>query len=98
MRFENRHWVIFDYSEVSKINFEEVCEYSMNTVRKSMDGTQTFVKWDGESIPSSVSGLSTYLGPYTHAQIKEILSTSDWYDPDPINNPNSPHIPEPGTE
>ena len=40
MRFENRHWVIFDSSELSKINFEEGCEYSINTVRKSIDGTK----------------------------------------------------------
>ena len=103
MRFENRHWVIFDYSEVSKINFEEVCEYSVNTLRKSLDGTKVFVKWDGDTTPSSVSGLSTYSGPYNHTQIKEILSNSDWhssdsFDFDSTNNPDRPHIPEPGTE
>ena len=103
MRFENRHWVIFDYSEVSKINFEEVCEYSVNTLRKSLDGTKVFVKWVGNATPSSVSGLSTYSGPYNHTQIKEILSNSDWhssdsFDFDSTNNPDRPHIPEAGTE
>ena len=57
MRFENRHWVIFDYSEVSKINFEEVCEYSVNTLRKSLDGTKVFVKWVGNATPSSALTL-----------------------------------------
>ena len=98
MRFENRNWGIFDSSELSKINFEEVCEYSINTVRKSIDGTKTFIKWDGDSIPTSVVGLGTYLGPYNHSEILGILTTSEWFDPDPKNNPNSPHIPEPGSE
>ena len=69
MSFENRKWVIFNYSEASKIDFSQVCEYSINTVRKSIDGTQTFIKWDGDTIPSSVSGLGTYLGPYNHSEI-----------------------------
>ena len=103
MRFENRHWIVFNYSEVSKINFEEICEYSVNTLRKSLDGTKVFVKWEGDTTPASVAGLSTYSGPYNHTQIKEILSTSDWrssdsFDWDSINNSDRPHIPEAGTE
>ena len=61
MRFENRHWIVFNYSEVSKINFEEICEYSVNTLRKSLDGTKVFVKWEGDTTPASVAGLSTCL-------------------------------------
>ena len=94
MSFENRKWVIFNYSEASKIDFSQVCEYSINTVRKSIDGTQTFIKWDGDNMPSSVSGLGTYLGPYNHSEILEILATSEWTDEDPASNPDSPHIPD----
>jgi len=94
MSFENRHWVIFDASELSKIDFEEVCEHSINTVRKSINGAKSFIKWDGDSIPSSLSGLSAYSGPYNHSEIIEILNTSEWRDRDPENNPDSPHIPE----
>lgn len=92
MRFENRHWVIFDSSELSKINFEEVCEYSIDTVRKSINGTKSFIKWEGNSIPSSLSGLGTYSGPYNHSEILEILNTSEWRDSNPMDNPDSPHI------
>ena len=94
MSFENRKWVIFNYSEASKIDFSQVCEYSINTVRKSIDGTQTFIKWDGDTIPSSVSGLGTYIGHYNHSEILEILATSEWTDEDPASNPDSPHIPD----
>jgi hypothetical protein len=49
-------------------------------VRKSVDETKTFVKWEGE-MPVCVSGLSTKEGPYTHAEILEILSGEDWTAP-----------------
>jgi len=38
------------------------------------------VKWDGEQ-PEFVSELTTLEGPYTHAEILEILSTPEWSAP-----------------
>lgn len=81
MEYNNRHFMIFSVTELSKINFEEVKETSIETVRRSLDGAKTFVKWDTESIPSSVSSLTTKEGPYTYEEIIEILSTSEWSDP-----------------
>ena len=37
-------YVIFDVSEVWKIDFDEVMETSIDTLRKSNDETKTFVK------------------------------------------------------
>ena len=76
--WEKRKYVIFASSELGSIDFSQVRENSSSTVRKSADETKTFVKWDGDTVPSSVSGLSTYQGPYSHSQIKEILSTEEW--------------------
>lgn len=77
--YENRSYVIFDVSELDKINFDEVLETSAETVRKSVDGTKTFVKWeDGSSAPPSVQSLTTK-GPYlTHEEILAILATPEW--------------------
>lgn len=77
--YENRQYVIFDVSELDKINFDEVLETSAETVRKSVDGTKTFVKWeDGSSVPASVQSLTTK-GPYlTHDEILAILATPEW--------------------
>ena len=77
--YENRQYVIFDVSELDKINFDEVLETSTETVRKSTDGSKTFVKWeDGQTAPPSVESLTTK-GPYlTHAEILEILATPEW--------------------
>jgi hypothetical protein len=80
MSYENREFMIFNVSELNTINFNEVLETSMDTVRKSLDETKTFVKWDSVEIPSSVAALITKEGPYTYSEIVEILSTSEWND------------------
>jgi hypothetical protein len=73
--------MIFNTEELSKIDFTEVCETSIETVRKSVDGTKTFVKWDGEEIPQCVESLTTKEGPYTYEEILIILSTPEWSSP-----------------
>ena len=54
MDYNNRQFMIFSVTELPNIDFTQVKETSIDTVRKSVDGTKTFVKWDGEEIPSSV--------------------------------------------
>ena len=82
--YENREFMIFNVLELSNIDFTQVCETSIDTVRKSVDQTKTFVKWDGEIIPSSVDSLLTKEGPYTYTEILSILSTSEWTEEIPM--------------
>jgi hypothetical protein len=81
--YENREFMIFNVTELGQINFTQVLETSAETVRKSVDGTKTFVKWDG-STPQCVIDLTTSEGPYTYDEILQILSTPEWTDPNPI--------------
>lgn len=76
--------MIFEVSELPQIDFSQVLETSADTVRKSVDGLKTFVKWDGPAIPSSVEALTTKEGPYTYDEMLEILATPEWTDPNPI--------------
>jgi len=85
--YENRKFMIFNVSELELIDFTQVCETSTETVRKSVDGTKTFVKWDSVEIPSSVEVLITKEGPYTYEEILNILSTPEWTDPRPFPIP-----------
>lgn len=80
--YDNREFMIFNVSELANINFEEVLETSIDTVRKSVDQTKTFVKWDGV-MPECVSNLTTKEGPYSYDEILIILSTPEWTDPNP---------------
>jgi hypothetical protein len=81
--YENREFMIFNVSELTKIDFTQVLETSIDTVRKSVDETKTFVKWDGE-MPECVSTLTTKEGPYTYEEILAILATEEWTDPNPL--------------
>ena len=73
--------MIFNVTELDQIDFTQVLETSIDTVRKSVDETKTFVKWDGITIPSSVDSLTTKEGPYTYEEILTILTTPEWTNP-----------------
>ena len=75
--YENRRYLIIPVSQLSKVDFNQVGETSAETVRKSVDQTKTFVKWEGQD-PTFVSQLTNTEGPYTHEQILNILSTEEW--------------------
>lgn len=75
--YKDRRYVVFNVSELSKIDFEQVIEVSNQTIRKSLDETKTFIKWEGTA-PAFVSNLTTKEGPYTHDEMLNILSTKEW--------------------
>jgi len=79
--FNNLHYVIFDTTETGSVNFTEVKETSIHTLRLSISGSQTFVKYEGDTMPTSVSSLTTKEGPYSHTEILNILTGSEWVDP-----------------
>ena len=73
----SKQFIIFNINEVNKIKFAEVLETSINTVRKSIDGTKTFVKWEG-STPECIKTLTTAEGPYSLEEITAILDSEQW--------------------
>ena len=80
MHFENRHYVVFDLSEVDTIDFSEVMETSADTLRKNLADTQSFVKYEGDQ-PPSVVALTTRSQEYSHEEILTLLAGPDWTDP-----------------
>ena len=75
--YEERNYLIIPVSELPKVDFTQVMETSPETVRRSVDGTKTFIKWDGES-PAFVASITGAEGPYTHTEILQILSEPEW--------------------
>jgi len=71
-----RKYVIIDASEVSSVDFNQVLETSADTLRYNLAGTQTFVKFVGDT-PSFLEGKTTY----TNAEILTILGGEEWTDP-----------------
>ena len=78
MDYTDRNFMIFNVSEIDKIDFNEVLETSTFLLRKSVNNQKTLVKWDGNIIPSSVQTLTTSEGPYTYGEIVVILNSTDW--------------------
>jgi hypothetical protein len=77
MDYTNRQYLIFPTNQLDKIDFSKVLETSQQTVRKSVDGTKTFVKWE-DTEPSFISNLTNTEGPYTHSEMLQVLSTEEW--------------------
>ena len=75
--YEQRNFMIFSTSETGSIDFSEVLETSSETLRLNVSGSKSFVKWDGETIPTSVASLTTKEGPYTYNEISTIFQTSE---------------------
>ncbi len=73
-----RTFVIFSVSEIGSIDFSEVLETSAETLRLSVDGTKTFVKWDSVSVPVCVESLTTKSPYYSYEEMLAILSTEEW--------------------
>jgi hypothetical protein len=68
--FENRRWLVIPTSITSSINFNEVLESSPTTLRLSLDGSKTFVKYDITEVTAS------YTTEYVNALTGQIASSS----------------------
>ena len=78
--YGNRKYLIFPVSQLDVIDFTQVLETSSETVRKSIDETKTFIKWENDQ-PSFINEFTYSEGPYTHSEMLEILSTEEWTQP-----------------
>ena len=73
MDYSNRKWIIINVSDITDEMISNAMEISMNTLRKTIDGTKAILKWDGDT-PSCFDGLTTY----THSEILTELAKSEW--------------------
>ena len=76
----NKLYLIFNVSEISLVDFSEVFETSVETLRYSLDQTKTLIKYDSYNTPSFYENMVTKEGPYTHEEIVSIMATSEWTD------------------
>ncbi len=65
----DKKYVILNGSEIDSIEFKHIIETSKLTLRYSLDGTKTIVKFRGET-PSFLEGDTIY----SHKQIIEIIN------------------------
>jgi hypothetical protein len=68
--FENRRWLVIPTSITGSIDFNQVLESSTGSLRLSVDGTQTFVKYEITEITAS------YTEEYEDLETGEIRSST----------------------
>ena len=52
-RFPNRRWLVIPTSVTGSIDFNQVLEYDLESLRLSLDGSKTFVKYEVTEITES---------------------------------------------
>ena len=75
--FEDRKYIIVTVSAITDEMIASAIQTSMNTLRKTNDGTKAILKWDGDT-PSCFDGMTTY----SHSEILTELAKSEWITPD----------------
>jgi hypothetical protein len=83
---ENRQYMIFSLTEVDAIDFNEVLQTSAETLRKSNDGTKSFVKWETNiitNLPPTQFVLDENGQPVEEPTEEE--STVEFYIPESVN-------------
>lgn len=74
-----RNYVVIDAARVPSIDFNQVLETSAETLRYSLDASQTFIKFESTR-PDFLDEDDISL---THAEILDVLSHDDWTSSDP---------------
>jgi len=69
--FENRRWLVIPSTIVESINFDQVHELNESSLRYSLDGSQTFVKYDINIIEEDI--VKTLLNP--ESMVEETFTT-----------------------
>jgi hypothetical protein len=64
----NRRWLVIPTTITGSIDFNQVIEYSIDSLRFSVDGTQTFVKYEINEITAS------YTQSYISAETNQTAS------------------------
>ena len=72
----SRQYVILNADEVSTVNFDEVLETSVDTLRYNVEGDQTFVKYEGAK-PRCLYGKDTL----SHSAVLTVLTDESWTQP-----------------
>jgi len=71
--YNSHTYVIIDSTDVDSVDFDSVLNTSADMLRYSLDGTKTFVKFEGDT-PSFLEGKTAN----THSEMLEILAGEEW--------------------
>ncbi len=79
-----RTYAVINLSDINLIDFSQVGETSVSTIRKSLDDAQFVVKWEDGYTPTFIlDGSVVPVQTYDHHSILELMATPEWSDPNP---------------
>ena len=76
--YNNKTYAIINASDVSNIDFNQILETSVNTLKYSANNSLILIKWTTPPAFIYVDELVEPVGIYTHQQILSILRTNAW--------------------
>ena len=80
----DKKYVIIESKDTGLIDFSRVMQTSPSSMRHSLDGAKTFIKYKGDQ-PDFIYGITKDaigLPEYSHSEILEILSGPQWTNQD----------------
>ena len=79
---KERTYAVINLSDIGLIDFAQVGETSVSTVRKSLDNTEFVIKWQEGYVPTFITDSTVIpVGTYDHHAILELMSTPEWSEP-----------------
>ena len=66
-RFPNRRWLVIPATEVANVDFNQVLESSADSLRYSIDGSETFVKYEVNVVEETYT--ETHTDPETNEEV-----------------------------
>tara|TARA_B110000211_G_C13590257_1_gene340122 strand:- start:63 stop:320 length:258 start_codon:yes stop_codon:yes gene_type:complete len=82
MAHNTKTYAIINLTDVGLIDFSQIGESSVSTIRKSLDDTQFVIKWEEGYIPTFISdGTVVPVAEYDHHLILELMATPAWSEP-----------------
>jgi hypothetical protein len=74
------YYCIINCDDIEAIDFARIMQTGPNSMRRSIDGAKTFVKYEGDQPDCLFAIAGNAAGPpeYTHKEILEILKGPEW--------------------
>ena len=79
-RFENRRWLVLPIEKIDDINFSQVHQSDKESLRKSIDGKKTFIKYEVVDVKEDI--VETYLHPETKEEMTNTIKVGVYGRPD----------------
>jgi hypothetical protein len=79
MKDNDRRYAVINITDLELIDFSQIEQTSIETIRKSLDDTQFVIKWEDGYTPTFITDASVVpVGTYDHHAILELMATDKW--------------------